>query len=222
MGRGRRGTFHNPDAYPVNGVTFNAFGNFLPNIGASGSSLDHYDGYGDPNTLDGNYNFILENALFNDNPDNINISWNGMTPGHTYQVEVWVNDGRGNDRTETLTGGANTSAALTIAPSSGGPGQFIIGTFTYNSPTLAPGAPDDFIGGGRERLRAHDQSAAGSRHHGDSERNLATPHAHFRPDRTCRRTAPTSLPGLTSTIKIPPITGPSGLVVNGTKFLAFQ
>jgi hypothetical protein len=61
-----------------------------------------------------------------------------MTAGDTYQLEYWVNDGRNSttaERTETLTGGANTSAALLYGTGAGGtgPGQFILGTFVADS-----------------------------------------------------------------------------------------
>ena len=135
---------YNPDALPVNGVTFNAYGS-LPKINASASNLDHYNGFNQPGTADGNYNTILQSAIFNWNSDPIIVSWNGMTAGNTYLVEAWVNDGRGNGRTETVSGGANTSAALTIAPSPGGPGQYVIGTFVADGTgsetiSFAPGA----------------------------------------------------------------------------------
>ena len=60
-----------------------------------------------------------------------------MTAGDTYLVQLWVNDARsiGGLRTETITGGANTSANLNYGsnPDGTGPGQFIIGTFVADS-----------------------------------------------------------------------------------------
>ncbi len=58
-----------------------------------------------------------------------------MTPGNTYLVQFWVNDGRniGQSRTETVTGGANTSASLSFGSDGSGPGQYVIGTFVANS-----------------------------------------------------------------------------------------
>src|SRR5439155_26534295 len=63
------------------------------------------------------------------------LSWSGMTPGHLYLVQLWVNDGRniGQSRSETVTGGANTSALLSFGSDGTGPGQYIIGTFVANS-----------------------------------------------------------------------------------------
>ena len=58
-----------------------------------------------------------------------------MAPGHTYLVQIWVNDGRniGESRSETVTGGANTSAPLSYGSDGSGPGQYIIGTFVADS-----------------------------------------------------------------------------------------
>src|SRR5437870_2477384 len=46
------------DYYPVNGVTFAAYGTDGVNFGFSGSgiNLDRYNGFANPNTTDGNYN----------------------------------------------------------------------------------------------------------------------------------------------------------------------
>ena len=138
---------YNPDALPVNGVTFNAYGS-LSGLSASGSNLDHYTGYNNPGTANANYNTILQAAVFNWNADPIMVGWNGMTAGNTYLVELWVNDGRNatvNARTLTVTGGANTSAPLALGSGDSGPGQFIIGTFVADasgseSIALTPGA----------------------------------------------------------------------------------
>jgi hypothetical protein len=58
-----------------------------------------------------------------------------MTPGNTYLIQLWVNDGRniGQSRSETITGGTNTSAHLSFGSDGTGPGQYIIGTFVANS-----------------------------------------------------------------------------------------
>ena len=63
------------------------------------------------------------------------FSWSGMTLGNTYLIQFWVNDGRNisQSRSETITGGANTSAALSFGSDGSGPGQYIIGTFVANS-----------------------------------------------------------------------------------------
>ena len=68
-----------------------------------------------------------------------------MVPGNTYLVQVWVNDGRdiGESRSETMTGGTNTSAPVSFGSDGSGPGQYIIGTFVADSSLgLANSHPD--------------------------------------------------------------------------------
>jgi hypothetical protein len=130
----------------VNGVAFQAFPD-LP------GAVDTFDNGGDngtyasPGTADNNYNNLLNAGAFGNSSAAYSLSWNGMTVGDTYLVQFWVNDGRNdtvNQRTETVTGGANTSAALAYGSGSSGPGQYIIGTFVAGSAsetlTLTPGA----------------------------------------------------------------------------------
>jgi hypothetical protein len=121
--------------YPVNGVTLQGFSD-LPFF-TSGPTLDNgYNGYGSPNTSDDNYNTLLQYACFsNEGTTPATFSWSGMTPGDTYLIQLWVNDGRniGESRSETITGGTNTSASLSFGSDGTGPGQFIIGTFVANS-----------------------------------------------------------------------------------------
>jgi hypothetical protein len=135
------------DYYPVNGVTFAAYGTPGANFGFSGSgiNLDRYNGFANPNTADGNYNYLLQTAVFNWNAgsSSIIVSWNNLTPGNTYLVQFWLNDGRsGQSGTSTFTGGTNTSAPVAIGNSA--PGQYIIGTFVADgtrseSVTMSPG-----------------------------------------------------------------------------------
>jgi hypothetical protein len=135
------------DYYPVNGVTFAAYGTDGANFGFSGSgiNLDRYNGFANPNTANGNYNYLLQTAVFNWNSGSSSmiVSWNNMTPGNTYLAQFWLNDGRGGQSgTSTFTGGANTSAPDAIG--NGAPGQYIIGTFVADgsrseSVTMSPG-----------------------------------------------------------------------------------
>src|SRR5207247_6942832 len=84
----------------------------------------------------GNYNALLRYARYSDAGDQpATFSWSGMTPGHLYLVQLWVNDGRdiGQSRSETVTGGANVSAPLSFGSDGSGPGQYIVGTFVANS-----------------------------------------------------------------------------------------
>jgi len=126
------------DNYPVNGVTFAAYGSGLFSSWVGDSGLDNrYGSYGNPNTADANYNYLLQTAIYSSG-SSLSLTWGGMTAGDTYQLEYWVNDGRNSttaERTETLTGGANTSAALLYGTGAGGtgPGQFILGTFVADS-----------------------------------------------------------------------------------------
>jgi len=113
----------------VNGVTFQAFSD-LPSLSTTGVNSG-YNAYANPNTSDANYNSLMQTAGYNGNGGGgITISWSGMTPGDTYLLQFWANDGRGNGRSETLTGGANTSASLVFGNF---PGQFIIGTFVADN-----------------------------------------------------------------------------------------
>jgi len=116
-------------------ATFQGFSD-LPFFTA-GPTLDNgYDGFGSPNTSDNYYNTLLKYARFsNEGAAPATFTWSGMTPGHLYLVQVWVNDGRsiGESRSETLTGGTNTSAPLSFGSDGSGPGQYIIGTFVANS-----------------------------------------------------------------------------------------
>jgi hypothetical protein len=121
----------NAKNYPVNGVTFQGFSD-LPSL-TPGPTLDNgYDGFGSPNTSDGNYNTLLKYGRFsNEGTMPATLSWSGMTPGNTYLFQFWVNDGRnvGESRSETITGGTNNSAPLSFGSDGSGPGQYVIGTF---------------------------------------------------------------------------------------------
>ncbi len=130
----------------VNGVNFNAFST-LPNATDTFDNCGGNGTYASPNTSDANYNNLLTAAAFGNTGNPYSISWSGMTAGHTYLVQFWVNDGRNstvNARTETVTGGANTSASLAYGSGNSGPGQYIVGTFVATGSgtetlTLTPG-----------------------------------------------------------------------------------
>ncbi len=121
--------------YPVNGVTFQGFSD-LPGFAAGPTFDNGYNGYGSPSTPDANYNTLLQYGRFSNEPFSpTSFSWSGMTPGNTYLVQLWVNDGRNisESRSETITGGTNASAPLTFGSDGSGPGQYIIGTFVADS-----------------------------------------------------------------------------------------
>jgi PEP-CTERM motif-containing protein len=126
------GGVNRSDNYPVNGVTFAAYGGgpFASFLSSSGLD-DRYGSYGNPGTADANYNYLLQTAIYS-NGSSISLSWGGMTAGDTYLLQFWAHDGRNSttaERSETLTGGANTSAALAYGFGSTGPGQYIVGRF---------------------------------------------------------------------------------------------
>jgi hypothetical protein len=115
----------------VNGVTFQASPD-LPDATDNWTGGGQY--YNSPNTSDANYNTLLQcGGDIGGVP--LTISWDGMTVGDTYLLQYWVNDGRsyGAGRTETITGGDSTSAALTFGSDTTGPGQYIMGTFVADS-----------------------------------------------------------------------------------------
>ena len=130
----------------VNGVAFQAF----PDLPGATQTFDNGGGNGtfaSPGTADNNYNNLLNAGAFGNGSGAYSVSWNGMTVGNTYLVQFWVNDGRNdtvNQRTETITGGLNTSLYLAYGSGSSGPGQYVLGTFVAVDPsetlTLTPGA----------------------------------------------------------------------------------
>jgi hypothetical protein len=134
------------NGFPVNGVTFQGFSD-LPNLTSSfAGGQNGYNGFGSPGTPDANYNSLLQYAAFA-NGSSITFSWGGMKPGHTYEVEFWVNDSRGvtGARWENLSGGAvGTTAYGTdtsdpvgysspIFSGNATAGYYIVGTFVADS-----------------------------------------------------------------------------------------
>src|SRR5215469_4416424 len=94
---------------PVNGVTFQA--NDLPGFtkpswfdGGGGGGT--YNGFGSPGTSDANYNTLLTTATFSSDGTGAYFTWGGMTPGHSYEVQLWAEDTRniGNRRWENTYG----------------------------------------------------------------------------------------------------------------------
>lgn len=119
----------NANLTPINGVTFQGYPD-LPNFGSSGFSGD-YDSYANPNTPDAQYNALLQYGVYDASGSGSGdtITWGGMTPGHSYLIQFWANDGRGTSRSETLIGGANTSATIPF----GNAALFILGTFVADN-----------------------------------------------------------------------------------------
>ncbi|HWD92142.1 MAG TPA: PEP-CTERM sorting domain-containing protein [Verrucomicrobiae bacterium] len=129
----------------VNGVTFQAFSD-LPGAADNFDNGGNNGTFASPGTSDNNYNNLLNAGAFGNNSGAYTVSWNGMTVGNSYLVQLWVNDGRNstvNARTETVTGGLNTSLSLAYGSGNSGPGQYVIGTFVATDSsetlTLTPG-----------------------------------------------------------------------------------
>jgi hypothetical protein len=199
----------------VNGTKFVATTD-LPNFFTVGFN-NGYNGYNNPNTSDANYNDLLQTAAYEGFGDGrpVSLSWTGMIPGHTYQVQLWANDGRGNGRTEKFTGGSNTTATVDFGDA---PGQYVVGTFVAGS-------------GGRQVISLNGVGSP----NGDfpqvnlvQVRDLTTT-----PDITWQ--TPTSISGPDDVVtngtyfaswapynQDSANNGTNGLVVNGTKFLAFS
>lgn len=121
----------NANTLPVNGVIFEGNAT-LPGFSSSFPQNDQsgYNAYNNPGTPNANYNTLLQTAAYaGSGSGTIVMTWSN-TPGHTYLIQIWANDGRGNGRTETFTGGANTSGSLDFGDA---PGQYIIGTYVADS-----------------------------------------------------------------------------------------
>jgi beta-glucanase (GH16 family) len=84
----------------------------------------------------------------------ITVVMNGLTPGHQYEVQVWCQDPRLASTTQTITdvSGNSSNNTVTVALSTGAAGssgQYVVGTFTADSPIAAngyqPAAQQGFI-----------------------------------------------------------------------------
>jgi hypothetical protein len=114
---------------PVNGVTFQGFSDLQ---GLNGSFDDGGNYWNAHNTPDSNYNTLLSYGGYLFSSSNATFSWGGMTPGNTYQVEVWIADPRnvGNSRAATLFGdGGDVSAVINYPADGSSHGSYILGTF---------------------------------------------------------------------------------------------
>ena len=103
---------------------FNGFG-----LGGSGTAY---------NGLDSSYQSLLTNGLYKNSATAMSYTESGLTAGHRYQVQYFVNDSRSGivGRTETVTSsGGNVSPTLSYnsTNAAGGVGQYVNGTFTAAS-----------------------------------------------------------------------------------------
>ena len=125
----------------VNGVTFNGTPSWTYTTSSNitcdfngGANSAFTAASGTFNGLSSAYKTMLQGA-FTENPTApVTVSLNNLTVGHTYAVQVWVDDPRGgyNTRTENITSGYYGGVTLSYASSSavGAVGQYITGIFT--------------------------------------------------------------------------------------------
>src|SRR5258705_1396030 len=75
------------DYFPVNGVTFAAYGNGPFGSWVSTSGLDdRYGSFANPGTADPNYNYVLQTAIYSSG-SSISLTSGGMSPGNTYELQ---------------------------------------------------------------------------------------------------------------------------------------
>ncbi len=121
----------------INGVNFTDFNSQSTDTRTGINTT--YNGYTNDG-ITGSYGTLLSNGDYEDGTVS-SITLNGLTSGKTYQIEVWVNDGRdccGGPRTETLSGDTAVGTGSVAYDTSTVGGQFDIGTFvaTGTSQTL--------------------------------------------------------------------------------------
>ncbi len=132
-------------ATTVNGVPFAAAGS-ATNLGGAGDVTSSFPGSfgpyfgGGANTpwsaLSSNYQNMLIGGAW-DNGGSETVTLNNLTSSHQYVVQFWVDDSRnlnnGQNRAETVSGGANTVNLLYPANSAGALGQYTTGLFLANA-----------------------------------------------------------------------------------------
>jgi len=123
----------NANSFPVNCVTFQGYSD-LPGL-SSVNIPNNYGSFVSPGTTNVNYNALMQVAGYGSGTNGLSVSWNGMTPGDTYLVQIWINDGRnlGGPRWATLTGGTSTSGNVSYGSTGTGPGQFVTGVFVADA-----------------------------------------------------------------------------------------
>lgn len=124
----------------VNGVTFAAADTFVsggiasnegtPNffMSSAPNAYSEFDGGAPITGLSASYRYILANAGYS-NGGTSTVTLSNLTPGTSYEVEAWVNDSRNVGRSETFDG-TGPMLSFDASNTTGGPGQFVIGTFT--------------------------------------------------------------------------------------------
>jgi len=106
----------------------------------SGFNGGNYNGYGSGVTnLSPNYINLLTGGDYANGATVATVTLNNLMVGHSYAVQIWVNDSRsfgfGIGRTMTATTIATNANSVTLSYDIAGLGQFAIGTFTATATT---------------------------------------------------------------------------------------
>ena len=106
-------------------VSFTSFGGFNAVFGASASPFG---------SLSTAYQSVLSTAAWGSGTAGT-VTLNGLTSGHAYTVQIWVDDSRGTYqyRYESVSSSGGNTVTLYFAPNSnsaGAVGQYVVGTFT--------------------------------------------------------------------------------------------
>ncbi len=115
--------------YTVNGVVF-----------TQGQILDtttHNDNISSriPSTLEAAYKSLLQSGSRNSNSANQTITFNGLTIGNNYQIQIWASDSAGTAADTGVILSPGTAGATTILYEvvNNGPGQHALGIFTADA-----------------------------------------------------------------------------------------
>ena len=125
----------------VNNVAFAA--GFAPAVTISGVLTSTPNSYGGGASapwsgLSTNYQTALQSGIYTGTNTTLTVTLNCLTPGHSYSVQLWVNDSRSGataGRTENVSsaGGNSVTLAYNTSQAQGGVGQFTIVTFTADA-----------------------------------------------------------------------------------------
>ena len=109
----------------ANNDTVLAVSGFGGGIGLADNLLRH-----GLSSLPPDYQELLQSGIWNDGSA-CALILNNLTPGHACCIQMWFNDSRNTNQSQTLIGGGNTSAPVQFNPCNkvGGIGQYITGLF---------------------------------------------------------------------------------------------
>lgn len=132
------------NAVTVNGVSFlgtSSTSGAVPNIGlavSTGGINNNSTAFGSTAAapyanLSLSYQGLLKGGDYAGSGNaTVTVTLNNLIAGHTYAVQVWVNDDRSGDdtRTEALSGSNSVTLAYNYIQAGGGVGQYAVGVFT--------------------------------------------------------------------------------------------